>query len=152
MFFIYLLLWLIFSMKTSVAVMSTGVILSAVVYRFACVHMRYRRATDYKLLRRVFLGIRYAFVLVLETAKANITVLRIVFSRKIDIRPRLIYFRTNLRTNSAQAALASSITLTPGSITVALDDGLFCVHCLDGKFAEGIEDSVFIRQLLKIEE
>ena len=152
MFFLYLILWLILSRQLSAGVITAGVIISAVVYRFACAHMRYKLAIDYKLMRKMFQCIRYAIILVWETAKANIIVFRIVFSRKIKVEPRIIYFRTDLRTNAARAVLANSITLTPGTITVALDDGLFCVHCLDGKLAERVEDSAFVRQLRKIEE
>jgi multicomponent Na+:H+ antiporter subunit E len=138
-------------MRLSIEIAVTGVIISIAVYRFACVHMRYKPATDRKLLRNMLRGIRYAFILIWETSKANVAVFRIVFSRTIEIEPRLIYFRTNLRTNVARVALANSITLTPGTITVALNDGLFCVHCLSGKMAEGLEDSVFIRELQKFE-
>ena len=44
----------------------------------------------------------------------------------------------------------SSITLTPGTITVGLtEDGRFIVHALDRDIAEGIEDSVFIQMILE---
>ena len=152
MFFLYLILWLIFSGKLTIEVIVAGIIISAVVYRFACVHMRYSPALDYKLMRKLFHCIRYVFILIWETAKANIIVFRIVFSRTIKIKPKIIYFRTGLKTNAARVVLANSITLTPGTITVALEDGLYCVHCLDSKLTERIEDSIFVRQLLKIEE
>ena len=152
MFFVYLLLWLIFSMRLSVEITVAGIIVSAVVYRFACVHMRYKHKTNFKIIRRLFLGIRYALVLLWETVKANIAVFRIVFRKTIKIEPRIIYFRTDLKTKAARVAFANSITLMPGSVVVALEDDLYCVHCLDGKFVEGIKDSVFIRLLRKIEE
>ena len=152
MFFLYLLLWLLFFRQLSPEVMVGGIIISVIVYRFACAHMRYKPALDYKLMRKLFHCIRYMLVLVWETAKANIIVFRIVFRRTIKVEPRIIYFHTGLKTNAARAVLANSITLTPGTITVALEDDLFCVHCLDGKLAERIEDSVFVRQLRKIEE
>ena len=151
MYFIYLSLWLIFSMRLSAEIAVMGVIVSIAVYWFACSHMRYKPATDRKLLRNLLRGIRYALILVGETAKANAAVFRIVFSRTIEIEPRLVFFRTKLKTNVARVALANSITLTPGTITVALNDDLFCVHCLSGKMAEGIEDSIFVRELQKFE-
>ena len=151
MFFLCFFLWLIFSMRLSVEIAVAGTVISAAVYRFVCVYMRYKPATDWKLLRNLLLGIQYALILVWETGKSTVAVLRIVFSRTIEVEPRIIYFRAPLRTDVARVALANSITLTPGTITVALNDGLFCVHCLSGKMAEGIEDSVFIRQLQKFE-
>ena len=152
MIFIYLFLWLILSSKLSLDVTIAGAVISLVVYLFARNHMRYRADLDRQLFRKALLGLKYAATLVWQTAKANVSVFRIVFSRTIRVEPRLIYFRTDLKTNAAQVTLANSITLTPGTITVALNDGLFCVHCLSGKMAEGIEDSVFVRQLRKFEE
>jgi multicomponent Na+:H+ antiporter subunit E len=151
MFLLYLLVWLVFSMRLSIEIISAGVVISAAVYWFACTHMRHKIVTDYKLASRLFSGFCYAFLLLFETAKANIAVFRIVFSPVIKIKPRIIYFRTALRTNAARVAFTNSITLTPGTVTVALEDGVFCVHCLDGKFAERIEDSALTRQLRKIE-
>jgi multicomponent Na+:H+ antiporter subunit E len=63
-----------------------------------------------------------------------------------------VYFRTALKSNVARVALAISIGLTPGNIVVTLEDDLFCMHCLDKQFAEGAENSVFVRNLLKFEE
>ena len=47
--------------------------------------------------------------------------------------------------------MANSITLTPGTITVAIEGNEFVVHCLDKSFAEGIEDSVFVKLLQKMD-
>ena len=57
-----------------------------------------------------------------------------------------------MKSEAALACLANSITLTPGTITISLDDGLFTVHCLDKSMAEGIADSRFVRLLQRIEE
>jgi len=152
MFFLYTLLWLIFSMRLSVGIVIAGIILSAVVFRFACVHMDYKPTDEYKLIRKSFLAIQYALILVWETTKAVIAVLRIVFSRTINIDSRITYFRTGLKTRVSLAVLANSITLMPGSVVIALEDGLFCIHCLDAKLVKDIENSAPVRQLRRMEE
>ena len=152
MFFLYTLLWLIFSMRLSVGIVVAGLVVAAIVYRFACVHMDYKTADEYKLVRKWFLALQYAFILVWETAKAVVAVLRIVFSRTINIEPCIIYFRTGLKTKPALAVLANSITLMPGSVVIALEDGMFCIHCLDAQLVENIESSAPVRQLQKFEE
>ena len=152
MFFLYLLLWLVFSMRISVEVMAAGAIISIAVYRFACVHMDYKIAGDYRLIRKWLLVLQYAVILVWETAKAVVAVLRIVFSRSIVVQPRITYFRTALKTKPALAVLANSITLMPGSVVIGLEDGKFCIHCLDIKLVKDIEDSAPVQQLRKIEE
>ena len=47
--------------------------------------------------------------------------------------------------------LANSITLTPGTITVGLEGQEFYVHCLDKELAEGMENSIFVELLEKME-
>jgi len=152
MFFLYLLLWLIFSMQLSVGIMVAGVVISSLIYRFACVHMDYKIANDYKLIRKGFLALKYCFIVVWETTKAVVSVLKIVFSRTIKVQPKLIYFRTDVKTNPMLAVLANSITLMPGSVVVSLEDGLFCVHCLDDSLVQNIEDSPPVRQLRELEK
>ena len=50
-----------------------------------------------------------------------------------DINPRVVHFRTRLRSDVARVILANSITLTPGTITLNLDDDHLIVHWLDAK-------------------
>ena len=50
-----------------------------------------------------------------------------------NISPRIVHFRTRLKTDIARVTLTSSITLTPGTITLDLDDDHLVVHWLDAK-------------------
>ncbi len=47
------------------------------------------------------------------------------------INPGIVHFRTRLKTDIARVALTSAITLTPGTITLDLDDDHLIVHWLD---------------------
>ena len=152
MFFLYLLLWLVFSMRLSVEIVLAGLVVSAIAYWFACVHMGYKRTADPKIMRKALLSLHYILVFVFEAVKANAAVLKIVFSRKIEIDQQLIYFRTGLKSSISQVALANSITLAPGSVTVGLTDGLYCVHFMDKKFWNGADNFIFVRLLRNIEK
>ena len=50
-----------------------------------------------------------------------------------NINPRIVHFRTRLKSDTARVILANSITLTPGTITVDLDDDHLIVHWLNAK-------------------
>lgn len=50
-----------------------------------------------------------------------------------DINPRVVHFRTRLTSDVARVLLANSITLTPGTVTLSLDDDHLIVHWLDAK-------------------
>lgn len=78
-------------------------------------------------------------------------VLRLITSPDLQPEPALIYFDSELKTGLAKVMLADSITLTPGTITVSLEENHFCVHCLDKELAEGVEESVFLELLEKME-
>ena len=47
--------------------------------------------------------------------------------------------------------LANSITLTPGTITVTLEEDEYLVHCLDRELGEGIESCSFEKRLEELE-
>jgi len=64
----------------------------------------------------------------LAMARANLDVAYRVITGKI--RPGIVRFQPHLRTDFGRTLLANSITLTPGTLTVDVDDdtGEFYVH------------------------
>ena len=152
LFFIFLILWLIISARFSVETVVVGAIVSGLVLFFVCKNLNYRPSLDFKKMRKVLLWIQYVFTLLAEITKAAYSMIRIVFCKKINVSPCVMFFRTKLETDALQVVLANSITITPGSVIVELTDGLYCVHCLTHEVADTIEDSVFEQKLLKIEK
>ncbi len=67
------------------------------------------------------------------------------------MEPVLIQFDMNFKSDTSKFMLANSITLTPGTITVSVEGNTFTVHCLDKSLAQGIETSVFVKLLEKME-
>ena len=78
--------------------------------------------------------------------------MQLILSPKMEVEPKLVRFRTDLKTDLARVILANSITLTPGTITVTLEGDEYLVHCLDKSMAEGMDDSIFVRLLHQLEE
>ncbi len=54
----------------------------------------------------------------------------VVLNPKLPISPKLVKFKTNLKRPIAKLALANSITLTPGTVTVDVEGDEFEVHAL----------------------
>ena len=54
------------------------------------------------------------------------------------IDPTIVTFKTKLKSNIARVALANSITLTPGTITIRIEDDVFYVHAISRKAAAGL--------------
>ncbi len=95
---------------------------------------------------------RYLPWLFLQIVKANVDVARIVWSPRLKIDPRLVEIPHPLRNTLGQTTLANSITLTPGTVTVAIDNERVIVHALTEKHARDLEEGEMIGRIKKAEE
>ena len=151
-FLLFFLIWILLSGKITLAVCLTGVAVSALFCLFDRKVLGHAAPSAGKVFGRLGGSLRYLCFLFLEILKAGLVVMKLVFTKGRDMNPELIYFHTGLETNEAKVALANSITLTAGTITVQVRDDLFCIHTLDRPLAEGIEKSEFERRLRKLEK
>ena len=145
-------LWLIFNGKVTLEIVLFGIGLAIAVYMFCWKFLDYSPKKELVALRILPQGIGYFFVLVVEVIKANVAAISLIVSPKYEVEPVLVTFRTDLKTDMARTVLANSITLTPGTITVELTEDEFKVHCLDKEMAEGINESIFVKLLRKMEQ
>jgi len=110
----------------------TGGILALIVAcisgRFFCQSGNFRMANPVRWLTGIFYIIIPFF---LEMTKANLDVAYRVISG--NIRPGIVRISPGLKTDLGVLMLANSITLTPGTLTVDVDDktGDFFVHMLN---------------------
>lgn len=88
--------------------------------------------------------------LLYQIVAANIQVAYAILKPRLDISPRLVVFDTSLKTEPAQVMLASSITLTPGTITVDVNNGRFLVHALSVNFTEGLEEGAMQDRVARV--
>jgi multicomponent Na+:H+ antiporter subunit E len=81
---------------------------------------------------RVFWFLVYVPVFSYYMVKANFDVVYRALHPQMPIKPGIVKIKTNLKTDSAITALANSITLTPGTLTVDLtDDGYLYIHWIN---------------------
>ena len=71
-----------------------------------------------------------------EIVKANLAVVRLVMKPEIEVEPRLIHVAADQRSELGRCVFANSITLTPGTVTVDVEDDGFLVHALDNSFTD----------------
>lgn len=152
MYLLIFLLWIVFNAKITLEIIIIGLLLSAAVYAFTCKFLDWSIKKDLIWLKRSGLFLQYIVVLIIEIVKANFATVKIAFSAKYVKEPVLVTFRTNIKGKFLRVLLANSITLTPGTITVSLEEDVYVVHCLDKDFAEGMENSIFVQLLEKMEK
>ena len=151
MYILFFLLWIIFNGQITLEIVVFGILISAAMYAFICKFMDYSFKKERIVLREAGYIIEYLTVLFWEIVKANMETIRFIIARKHKNQPVLVSFTTDLKTRTAKAILANSITLTPGTITVALEEDELIVHALDETLIEGIDESIFVRMLRKME-
>ena len=152
MFLLFLLIWVILNGRVTLEIMLFGLVIATLMFLFICKFMDYSIKKELWLCRKFFLLFGYIIVLLVEILKSNFTVVKMIFYVKYQVEPVLVSFHSPLKTNFANFILANSITLTPGTITVSAEDGDFVVHCLDKELAVGMDDSVFVHLLERIEK
>jgi len=73
-----------------------------------------------------------------EIVKANVDVARRVLHPRMPISPRIIRVPASQQTNIGRVIFANSITLTPGTISLRVDDDVITVHALTRQAAESL--------------
>lgn len=151
---VFFALWLIFNGRFTVELALFGLAISlaltAFVRRFMLKDWSFRK--EVSILRKTPAFLRYCWLLVKEITLANEQVLHLILSNRREVQPKLATFKTKLVSPVSRVILADCITLTPGTITVSLEDDTYVVHCLDESFEEGLVDSSFEKRLSVLEK
>jgi len=96
---------------------------------------------------RIFWLLVYIPVFFYYVIMANFDVVYRALHPKMPIHPGIVKIKTNLKTESGITALANSITLTPGTLTVDLtDDGFLYIHWINVKSTKTEEATKHIAQ------
>ncbi len=75
-----------------------------------------------------------------------------VFSDLTDVQPQLIKVNASEQSDMGRVILANSITLTPGTVTVALIDDELTIHALTKEMADTATIKEMDRRIRELEE
>ena len=139
MFLAYYCLWLILNGRLTWEIALIGLPVAGAVWFFALKTLDLTPKREMRLLRSFPRIITYIAYLLREVIHSALRVMKLIW-RPGKVRPQLIRFTPDLRTGIGRTVLADSITLTPGTITVYLEDGSLTVHALDVSTGEGVDD------------
>ena len=91
--------------------------------------------------------IPFLALLLWRIVHAAVGVLRIVFDPQLPIDPQLIRQTVRLPNEAARVGYANSISITPGTLTVDLDDDGVTVHALAPELASELLDGSLAREI-----
>jgi len=142
LFLLLLGIWLLLSGKFDAFHVGWGVVGSAVV---AWLAFRARPS--------VFPVFRFLAFIPWELGQiliSNLRVAKAVLQKDCPIQPRLLRRDPGLSDHRALTLLGASITLTPGTLTVDIDEGQMIVHALDDASAQDIHEGVMAERVRRV--
>ena len=110
-------LWLLMSglYKTLILVFGLG---SVLLVMFFMKRMSEKDGYEVEINLKITETLKYLFWLIVEVAKCNVAVDKLLLDRKVRIAQEFVEIPTSTKSDLAQVIFANSITLTPGTVTV----------------------------------
>ena len=135
LYIILLLFWLLLTFDLGTANLLTGAVAALIATLF---FGRYfvKGVKKFYQPARYFWLLVYLFIFIWECLKANLDVAYRVLHPRLPINPGIVKIKTKLKNELSQTALANSITLTPGTMTVDINEDEMYIHWIDVKEQE----------------
>jgi len=92
----------------------------------------------------------YVVWLLAEIVKSNLAVTRLLCSRRMSLHPRTLRIRAGQSSELGRMVYANSITLTPGTVSIEVDEDWIDVHSLEGA-APMLEEGEMDRRVCALE-
>ena len=136
--------WLLLTWSFAVQELIAGAVVSLAVALFAARFFIHEKAFWLANPAKFFSGLFYWIcIFPIELIKANVDMARRCFGGCKDVKPGIVKVPVDLKSDYGQAALANSITLTPGTITMEVteEEGqtYFYIHWIDVSAPSGKE-------------
>ena len=143
--------WMIMVSQISLIYLLLGAVFSALIVFFFNEHLLNKFARFPIIIKNLVRLVVYIARLIYEIIIANIQVAKIVLSVNMNLSPTFIRFKGKLQKDASKAILGNSITLTPGTLTVEIEDDEFIVHGLTKEHAENLLDWYMVDYLTEME-
>lgn len=154
-FLLMFILWIVMSGQFDLFHLSLGVISCAIVARMSGDLLFQDRQTDFRTrFGQAWRFAHFTLWLLWQIITANLYIFQLALTtRKMAevLDPHIFSFKSHLKTPFAQFVLANAITLTPGTVTIRIVDGVFTVHAITGQAAGDLEQQDNIQDINEME-
>ena len=149
LFLLLAAIWLLLSGYYTALLLGLGALSCALVVAL-CRHMGIVDPEGHP--NHLFLGLLlYIPWLLWEICKSNIDIARRILDPKLPIAPRIFKIKTSQKSHLGQVIYANSITLTPGTVSVEVEEGEITVHALTGETADALLEGSMDRLVTRLE-
>ncbi len=131
-FLILFIVWFLLNNTFDLIVLGVGVFVSLFIAILFCRNCELFSELKFTP-KAFFYTIIYLCVFLIELIKSNLDVAFRVVSPSLPINPGMVEVKTKLKSKMARMILANSISLTPGTLTVKIEDDKLLIHWIDVK-------------------
>ena len=93
----------------------------------------------------------YWWWLLREIVVSSWEVAKLILKPSLPISPTVVALQAEVQGEVGQVILGNSITLSPGTVTLDLDQGQLLVHCLTSESAQALRDGEANRRAARLE-
>jgi len=144
-FLILFTVWLVFSGHFDVIHLALGVTCSALVALFSY-DLLFPEAPSYRTAAIAWRVLCFFPWLFYQIVLSNLHILYLV-CRPDRLRPQIVHFKTILTSDLAKVAFGTSITLTPGTVTMDIINDEFTVHAISDQAAKSLRSGKMERRV-----
>ena len=143
-------IWLLLSGYFDNTLLLTLGVVSCVLVVWIARRMRLFDADDPGLLFNLR-ALLYLPWLLWEIVKSNIDVTRRILARDLPVSPLIFRVKTSQHSDLGKVLYANSITLTPGTVSISVNNDEIEVHALTQEAAKGLEGGEMDRRVSWVE-
>lgn len=154
-FLLFFGIWVIFSGQFDAFHLTLGFLSSVLITVISSDFLFADRSRSLgKRIREACLFPGYFLWLLYQILLSNIHVLKLALSPRgmNEVEPSVVRIKTKLKTDFGKYVLANSITLTPGTITIDMQDDELIIHSISEHTAAGVKDEAMERRISKVFE
>lgn len=151
MYILVFLLWLVLNAQVTWEIVFTGLGLVAVIAVLEWVLWGFTPKKEWKVLTLLPLFFAYAGVVIWNVICANMQMMGYILHKGRPLEPTLVEFESGLSHGLCRFLLSESITLTPGTITVRMEEGHLWIHAMSSSMMDGTEEGAVMRILRRME-
>lgn len=101
--------------------------------------------------KRVLAFIKYIPWLMYQIALSNIDLVYRTLHPKKPINPGIIKVKNDFSSDLGMVLFANSVTLTPGTVTIEVNDNEFIIHAIAKDAAEDMNEGQMLKKIKEIE-
>lgn len=130
LFFWTILLFVLWMILTSNFQMANILVGMGVSFFIALLYVKLFTHKKFEFINPIWL-VFYLYILLKNLIISNIQISKIILKSDMRLSPAIIAVKTNLKSDWKKLLLANSVTLTPGTLTLEIQDDILFIHVME---------------------